>query len=71
MAQAVGEFREVALEVGEVEQRNRFIVSRPYQPGSLGAVGWRPRPGGGTLLGDRRVVTMLLLGAFAGSRELN
>jgi len=26
MAQAVGEFREVALEVGEVEHRNRFIV---------------------------------------------
>jgi len=27
MAQAVGEFREVALEVGEVEHRNRFIVA--------------------------------------------
>jgi len=27
MAQAVGEFREVALEVGEVEHRNQFIVA--------------------------------------------
>jgi len=27
MAQAVGEFREVALEVGEVEHRSRFNVS--------------------------------------------
>jgi len=27
MAQAVGEFREVALEVGEVEHRSQFIVS--------------------------------------------
>jgi len=26
MAQAVGEFREVALEVGEVEHRSRFNV---------------------------------------------
>jgi len=26
MAQAVGEFREVALEIGEVEHRRRFIV---------------------------------------------
>jgi len=27
MAQAVGEFREVALEIGEVEHRSRFNVA--------------------------------------------
>jgi hypothetical protein len=54
MAQAVGEFREVALEIGEVEHRCRFNVIRPYQPGS------RPRLKGGEGMGASRQSTCVV-----------